>query len=324
MTNDPTDSPAAPTSTGSAGWRRSEVVIDLLRLHRELTALPTLSPNMHTNALFNELVTVATHPADCEIAQQVLADPAIRRIIPGLRSLCSAGELELERAWARRIITSHDPQRELREFPYFTNYEQLTRLEHHAVLGVTGRALPRMLFVGAGPLPLTSVLLATQHGHTEIDNIDIDSEATRLAERLTGALQIDSLRFRRADVLACTDVADYDMVYVAAMVGPHPDDKSRVIKHLSQQMRPGALLLARSAHSLRTLLYPPLTLRDLAGFRPLVVLNPHTEVVNSLVIAQKPPEPRPASQHSDAEEPETPHRTGSCPPPPSDCYPLGG
>jgi nicotianamine synthase len=291
VTIDPTDSVAASRSSGAAGsavWRRSEIAIDLLRLHQELAALPTLSPNPHTNALFDELVKVSTQPRDSEVTRQVLADPAIRRIIPGLRRLCSAGEIELERAWSQRIISSRDPQREVGEFPYFANYKQLARLEHHAVLGVTECAPSRILFVGAGPLPLTSLLLATQHGHTEIDNIDIDPEAIRLAERLTGALGIGSLRFRRADVLDCTDLVGYDLVYVAAMVGPHSGDKSRVIEHLYQQMRPGALLLARSAHSLRTLLYPPLTLRDLAGFRPLIVLNPHTEVVNSLVIAEKP------------------------------------
>jgi hypothetical protein len=38
------------------------------------------------------------------------------------------------------------------------------------------------------------------------------------------------------------------------------------------------------------LLYPPLELRDLAGFRPLIVLDPYTDVVNSLVIAEKPSE----------------------------------
>jgi nicotianamine synthase len=91
-------------------------------------------------------------------------------------------------------------------------------------------------------------------------------------------------------VLDCGDLAGYDLVYVAAMVGPHRGDKSRVVEHLYRRMRPGALLLARSAHSLRTLLYPPLALRDLAGFRPLIVLDPHTEVVNSLVIAEKPSE----------------------------------
>jgi nicotianamine synthase len=302
---DPIEFLAASTNTGPAGstvWPRPEIVIDLLRLHRELAGLPSLSPNVHTNALFNELVRLATCPRDGEVAQHVLADPAVRRIIPGLRSLCSSGEIELERAWAQRIITSRDPYRELGEFPYFANYQQLARLEHHAVSGVTECALPRMLFVGSGPLPLTSLLLATRHGHTEIDNIDIDSEATRLAERLTAALRIGSLRFRCADVLDCTDLAGYDMVYIAAMVGPRREDKSRVIKHLYRQMRPGALLLARSAHSLRTLLYPPLTLSDLAGFRPLVVLHPHTEVVNSLVIAEKPLEAGPASPPANTEE----------------------
>jgi nicotianamine synthase len=103
-------------------------------------------------------------------------------------------------------------------------------------------------------------------------------------------------------VLACTDVADYDMVCLAAMVGPHPGDKTRVIKHLYRHMKPGALLVARSAHSLRTLLYRPLALSDLAGFRPLVVLNPHTEVVNSLVVAEKPEASQPDSRSPDAEE----------------------
>ncbi|HEY4005278.1 MAG TPA: nicotianamine synthase family protein [Pseudonocardia sp.] len=293
MAIDRTNPSVASTGTGLAGslvWRRPEIVVELLRLYQELMALPTLSPNARTNAVFSELVRVATYPGDSEIARQVLADAAIRRISPGLRNLCAEGEVELERAWARRIAASSQPWRDLAEFPYFANYQRLTRLEHYAVLGVAECAPVRLLFVGAGPLPLTSLLLASQHGHTEIDNIDIDSEAVRLAQRLAGALGIASLRFRCADVLDCGDLAGYDLVYVAAMVGPHRGDKSRVVEHLYRRMRPGALLLARSAHSLRTLLYPPLALRDLAGFRPLIVLDPHTEVVNSLVIAEKPSE----------------------------------
>jgi nicotianamine synthase len=294
MTTHQTESPAASITTRSARWRRAEIVVDLLRLHQELAALPTLSPNAQTDAVFNELVRLATHLRDGEVVRQILADPKIRGILPALRTLCSEGETELERAWARRIISSREPDQELREFPYFANYAQLTRLEHHAVLGATGRTPNRVLFVGSGPLPLTSLLLVSQHGHIGIDNIDVDPKATQLGAQLAAALGLSSLRFRCADVLACTDLSDYDMVFVAALVGAHPDHKSRVIKHLYQHMRAGALLLARSAHSLRTLLYPPLALSDLAGFRPLVVLNPYTEVVNSLIIAEKPAAPRPA------------------------------
>lgn len=107
-------------------------------------------------------------------------------------------------------------------------------MELHAELGITGRTPRRVLFVGAGPLPLSSLLLASQYGPMEIDNIDIDSSATQLAARLADALQISSLRFRCVDVLACTDIAAYDAVCLAAMVGPQPEGKMRAIKHLYQ------------------------------------------------------------------------------------------
>ncbi len=173
------------------------------------------------------------------------------------------------------------------------------------MLGVTGRRPRRVLFVGGGPLPLTSLLLASRHGHTAIDSIDVEPEAIQLAARLAHVLEVGAVCFRCADVLDCTDIAGYDMVCLAAMVGPQPEEKRRVIEHLYQHMRAGALLLARSARLLRTLLYPPLTLSDLAGFRLLAVLNPYTEVVNSLVVAEKPGAPPPPSGQANAEELES-------------------
>ena len=56
--------------------------------------------------------------------------------------------------------------------------------------------------------------------------------------RLADVLQVGAVRFRCADVLDCTDIAGYDMVCLAAMVGPQPEEKTRVIKHLYQHMRP--------------------------------------------------------------------------------------
>ena len=37
---------------GSAQWRHSAFIVDLLRLHQDLSALPTLSPNARTNAVW--------------------------------------------------------------------------------------------------------------------------------------------------------------------------------------------------------------------------------------------------------------------------------
>lgn len=52
-------------------------------------------------------------------------------------------------------------------------------------------------------------------------------------------------------------------------------------------MAAGALVIARSAHGLRTLLYPHLPVSLLGGFRPLAAPRPYTDIVNSIVIAEK-------------------------------------
>jgi nicotianamine synthase len=52
------------------------------------------------------------------------------------------------------------------------------------------------------------------------------------------------------------------------------------------------MVLARSAHSLRALLYPVLDVAGdldvLGGLDPVAVLHPHTDVVNSVVLARVP------------------------------------
>lgn len=63
----------------------------------------------------------------------------------------------------------------------------------------------------------------------------------------------------------CTEATDgnseqnletFDVVYLAALVGNTKVQKEEIINDISSRMRPGALLIIRSAHSLRSLLYP--------------------------------------------------------------------
>jgi hypothetical protein len=64
MTVDPAASPLAPMTAApdvSAMPRHSEMILDLLRLHRVLAAMPELAPNTYTNTLFEELGDVG-HP----------------------------------------------------------------------------------------------------------------------------------------------------------------------------------------------------------------------------------------------------------------------
>jgi nicotianamine synthase len=282
-------------SCGHAGTRPTSaagVIARIRDLHEALLARPHLVPEPATNELFGALVSLAIDPAAARDADAVLGDPAVERLLPSLRRLCAEGEFELERSWARRIVDHPDPRAELARFPYHRNYGDLTRLEHHTVAGLTSSPVRRVLFIGSGPLPLTSLLLAERHG-CEVDNLDREPDAVRLGAEVATEVGEPGLRFRfrAGDVLDGRDGYDwesYDLVYLAALAGLDPDTKRRLLGHLARRLRPGTLVLARSAHSLRGLLYPVLDPADLPGLRTLAVVHPYTDVVNSVVVAEVP------------------------------------
>lgn len=82
---------------------------------------------------------------------------------------------------------------------------------------------------------------------------------------------------------------DFEVVFLAALVGMNKEEKVRVIDHLAKYMAPGALLMLRSAHGARAFLYPVVDPCDLRGFEVLSVFHPTDEVINSVVIARKYP-----------------------------------
>jgi len=49
---------------------------------------------------------------------------------------------------------------------------------------------------------------------------------------------------------------DTDVVYLAALVGSTQLEKEKLLVGVASRMKAGSLLLVRSAHGLRTLLYP--------------------------------------------------------------------
>ncbi|MEJ2887171.1 nicotianamine synthase family protein [Actinomycetospora aeridis] len=266
------------------------LLAEILALHDALAAAPSLEPGPGTDALFTRLVGLAVAPRPGHVVEAVLDDPELAGRLPDLRARCADGEYALERSWARRVLAAPDPAAELEGFPYLQNYRDLTRIEYHAVAGHAPLAPRRALFVGSGPLPLSALLLA-RHGVT-VDAVDVDPEAVALGGAVARALG-DDVTVSHGDVLGLDDLAGYDLVCVAALVGLAPDDKAAALAHVRSRMRPGATVLARSAHSLRGLLYPVLDVAGddpdgLGGLEPLAVLHPHTDVVNSVVLARVP------------------------------------
>ena len=55
---------------------------------------------------------------------------------------------------------------------------------------------------------------------------------------------------------AMQSLEGFDVVYLAALVGATREEKEELLVQVAARMREGALLVIRSAHGLRTLLYP--------------------------------------------------------------------
>lgn len=276
-------------------FRAAAVADRIVVLHAELERLAgeaDLEPGGRADGLFSELVELCGHRSGPDAAT-VLADPRVGAATTRLRGLCADGEFRLERSWARRIAAAADPERELAAFPYLENYRALTALEVHTLAGCQpDSGVGRVCVLGSGPLPLTALLTARALG-AAVDAVDLDPEATALAGQVLRGLAGGGL------VHACTDdagrfpgVDGADVVILAALVGLDPAAKQAVIASVTRRMRPGGLLVVRSAHRLRTLLYPPCGVDEVlasgAGrLRPLAEVHPLADVVNSFVVAAR-------------------------------------
>jgi nicotianamine synthase len=95
-----------------------------------------------------------------------------------------------------------------------------------------------------------------------ICNIDRDCAALAVSKKLT-----DSLVYGQRMTFSCEDVdstsqststnwKDFDVVFFAALVGMDTDTKHAILASLVKKMRPGALVVARSARGMRGVLYP--------------------------------------------------------------------
>ena len=91
-----------------------------------------------------------------------------------------------------------------------------------------------------------------------------------------------------------------------SLVGICSEQKLNVMANVVKSMRPGALLVLRTSHSLRSLMYPvrinrcfilseslsdtvqfvPVSLMCSAGITPLLVVHPHNHVINSAIICR--------------------------------------
>jgi nicotianamine synthase len=282
-----------------------ELVQKISAVASAIGRLPSLSPSPEVNALFTELVTACVPPSTVDVEQLA---PEAQEMRGRLIRQCSEAEGLLEAHYADLLADFDNPLDHLELFPYLNNYILLSQLEH----GLLARHVPgpppsRLAFVGSGPLPLSSLVLAARHlpAPARFDNYDICGEANERARRLVRGDEDLSGRmaFRTSDVADVTlDMAAYDVVFLAALVGMAAEEKARVVEHLGRHMSPGAALVVRSAHGARGFLYPIVDPEEIrrGGFEVLAVHHPEGEVINSVIIARKPPAVEMVEEANDA------------------------
>ncbi|KAK1589982.1 hypothetical protein QYE76_017858 [Lolium multiflorum] len=146
-------------------------------------------------------------------------------------------------------------------FPYYSNYINLSKLEYELLARYVpgGIAPARVAFIGSGPLPFSSFVLAARHlSDTVFDNYDLCAAANDRASKLFRADKGVGARmsFHTADVADLRgELAAYDVVFLAALVGMAAEEKAKDIGR--------------------------------GGFEVLAVCHPDDDVVNSVIIARK-------------------------------------
>ncbi|XP_022753663.1 nicotianamine synthase-like [Durio zibethinus] len=244
---------------------------------------------LHKMDLFTHLVKLCTLPSniDIEALSQEMQDMRLNLILISGRA---EGLLELE--FATLLSKIPHPLNNLNLFPHYGNYVKLASLEYR-ILSENGLVQPKKVaFVGSGPMPLTSIEMATHHMEsTHFDNFDIDGVANDMARQIVASdCEFEKrMKFVTCDIMEVREkLGEYDCIFLAALVGMSREEKLKIVGHIKKYMKAGGFLLVRSANGARAFLYPVVRDHDMTGFELLSIFHPTDEVINSVVLVRKP------------------------------------
>ncbi|MBQ4837193.1 nicotianamine synthase family protein [Pseudoalteromonas luteoviolacea] len=252
-----------------------------------IKSMSTLEITPDNMATFHQFLDLLSNEHGSEFADNVLAQPQIQKIKPGIQQLFSHASSLYERHWAERIVASDDPNEVLgNEYPYYKHYQRATGLEINAIHSLADEPVKNVLMVGSGALPLTT--LALHNSGLQVDNLDINGPDLLLGQQVCQSLSPDNeMTFIHNDICQQGNLAQYDVIWLAALVGDE-SLKNKIVAHLFEHMKPGAQLVVRTAYNLRTLLYPSIDEQGLAPFQLKLKIQTYADNFHSILIAQKP------------------------------------
>ncbi|KAG2243964.1 hypothetical protein Bca52824_094190 [Brassica carinata] len=166
--------------------KNSLVVKQIIDLYDQISKLECLKPSKNVDTLFGQLVSTCL-PTDTNIDVTKMSDE-VKDMRSNLIKLCGEAEGYLEQHFSTilgSLPEDQNPLDHLNIFPYYSNYLKLGKLEYDLLSQHSSHVPSKIAFVGSGPMPLTSIVLAKFHlPNTTFHNFDIDSHANTLASSL--------------------------------------------------------------------------------------------------------------------------------------------
>lgn len=173
--------------------------------YRVLAEQVDLSPeNAEVTQTLTHLVRTLTSCQSPRLSRYLMQTPELATERAQLPGLCGMAECEMEKFWARRLLTRADAH--LSDFWYLAEYRELFMAEKGLFEG--NRRFDNISFLGAGALPLTGFLLAGYFPQAKITCVDFDAEACDLSRALCRKIglhgqvdvrQMDALDYRPQD-----------------------------------------------------------------------------------------------------------------------------
>lgn len=259
---------------------------NILKIHEVISNAKKLKPSQKINSSLSELVRIVINTSTNH-SKKILLNKDIISIKKSLREISSEAESELELFWVKKILESNNPKRVIEKFPYYSNYQKMTDSEIKSMLDCQTHKNHKILFVGSGPLPLSSIIMAREH-NMFIDNLDMDDVACELAEKLIKRIGLSKkINTLKGDVLDINDFSNYETVFIAALVGKDEDEKSKIINHVVSKTIKGTHIIMRSVNNLGTLLYPEVISEHLKNIEFVGKSKSPKGVINNIIIGIK-------------------------------------
>ncbi|KHJ34090.1 putative nicotianamine synthase [Erysiphe necator] len=238
----------------------------ILHIHAELASKEDLEPCAEVNELYSDLVDICTLPVTEEFSNMILENDKILKILHDLRNFCSIIEFNTEKHWSIKAAGTEDVTEQavckcIENIPHIDINMELISDELSAMRVVSQKLIESIAIVGSGPLPLTGLGLTGMLFGTSTDirilNIDRELNAIEAAKKLCNRLgsKAKGMEFLCAEAGSAIHLSEFDVVYLAILVGNTQQEKELLLKNLVSEMRPGALLIVRGTTKLKRLMY---------------------------------------------------------------------